>query len=108
MNIITLLLNLIKYTVEPPIKGHIGGYINSVVLSFVERLSSFGGSKYIRTTCIYRANNFGTLTFVLFRILCPYLRGSTIGGSTVCVKSDNYNTNSFMRRISTALLAMAS
>ena len=31
-------------TVEPPNKGHIGDNINSAVVSFVERLSSFGGS----------------------------------------------------------------
>ena len=34
---------------EPPNKGHIGDNINSAVVSFVERLSSFGGSKCIRT-----------------------------------------------------------
>ena len=32
-------------TVEPPNKGHIGDDINSAVLSFIERLSSFRGSK---------------------------------------------------------------
>ena len=31
-------------TVEPPNKGHIGGNINSAVLSFIERLFSFRGS----------------------------------------------------------------
>ena len=34
-------------TVEPPNKGHIGDYINSAVLSFMERLSSFRGSQHI-------------------------------------------------------------
>ena len=37
------------YTVEPPNKGHVGDNINSAVVSLVERLSSFGGSKCIRT-----------------------------------------------------------
>ena len=37
------------YTAEPPNKGHIGDNINSAVVSFVERLSSFGGQKCIKT-----------------------------------------------------------
>ena len=43
--------------VEAPNKGRVGDNINSTVVSFVERLSSF--------------------------ILCHYRGGSTIGGSTV-------------------------
>ena len=42
-------------TVEPLNKGHIGNNINSAVLSFVERLSSFGGSKYY-IRAIYKEN----------------------------------------------------
>ena len=34
---------------EPPNKGHIGDNINSAVLSFIERLSSFRGSKCTKT-----------------------------------------------------------
>ena len=37
------------YTVEPPHKGHVGNNINSAVLSFIERLSSFRGSKCTKT-----------------------------------------------------------
>ena len=33
-------------------KGHVGDDINSAVLTFVERLSSFRGSKCIRATII--------------------------------------------------------
>ena len=36
-------------TVEPPNKGHVGDNINSAVLSFIERLSSFRGSKCTKT-----------------------------------------------------------
>ena len=36
-------------TVEPPNKGHIGDNINSAVLSFIERLSSFRGFQRIKT-----------------------------------------------------------
>ena len=32
-------------TVEPPNNGHVGDNINSAVLSFIEKLSSFRGSK---------------------------------------------------------------
>ena len=46
-------------TVESPNKGHVGDNINSAILSFLERLSSFGGSNYIRQI-------FGTLD------LCPF------------------------------------
>ena len=35
--------------VEPPNKGHVGDNINSAVLSFIERLSSFRGSKCTKT-----------------------------------------------------------
>ena len=55
---------LASITVEPLNKGHIGDNINSAVVSFVERLSSFGGSKCIRTT---GKQFFGTLTYVLCR-----------------------------------------
>ena len=55
-------------------------------MSFVERLSSFGGSKCIRTI---GKQIFGTLTCVLCIeksiILCPYLGGSTVGSSTVFI-----------------------
>ena len=34
---------------EPPNKGHIGDNINSAVLSFIERLSSFRDSKCTKT-----------------------------------------------------------
>ena len=36
-------------TVEPPNKGHVGDSINSVVLSFIEGLSSSRGSKCTKT-----------------------------------------------------------
>ena len=36
-------------TVEPPNKGQVGDNINSAVLSFIERLSSFRGSKCTKT-----------------------------------------------------------
>ena len=39
----------IVYTVEPLNKGHVGDNVNSAVLSFVERLSSFRGSKCTKT-----------------------------------------------------------
>ena len=42
------LLNDNMITVEPPNKGHVGDNINSAVVSFVERLSSFGGSECFR------------------------------------------------------------
>ena len=37
-----------KCTVKPLNKGHIGDNINSAVLSFIERLSSFRGSQCIK------------------------------------------------------------
>ena len=37
--------SLLVYTVEPLNKGHVGDNTNSAVLSFIERLSSFRGSK---------------------------------------------------------------
>ena len=49
------------YTVEPPNKGHIGDNINSAVLSFIERLSYFRGSKTIGHVI------FGTSNSVLCR-----------------------------------------
>ena len=72
---------------KPPNKGHVGDNINSVVLFFVERLSSFGGSKCIR---FYKETFFGArpVSFVERSIIiCPYLGGSTIGGSTVRVQA---------------------
>ena len=51
---------------EPPNKGHVGDNINSAVLSFIERLSSFRGSQCIKTI-----------------IKCPYFGESTIRGSIV-------------------------
>ena len=50
-----VLKDLQLYTVEPPNKGHFGDNINSAVVSFVERSI----------------------------ILCPFVGGSTFGGSTV-------------------------
>ena len=50
--------------VESLTKGHVGGNTNSDVLSFVERLSSFGGSICVRT--IWKII-FGTSTSVLCR-----------------------------------------
>ena len=63
---------------EPPNKGHVGDNINSAVLSSIERLSSFRGSKCTKT--IGNAI-FGTSSSVLYREV--YFGGSTIGGSTV-------------------------
>ena len=63
---------------EPPNKGHVEDDINSGVLSFVERLSSFRGSKCIRT--IGKTIS-GTSTCVLVDksiILCSYLGGSKV------------------------------
>ena len=81
---VRLLLN--SYTVEPPNKGHFGDNINSAVLSLYRGCPYFGGSKCIRTI---GKQIFGILNCVLCIersiILCPYLRGSTIGGSTVCI-----------------------
>ena len=68
---------------EPPNKGHVGDNINSAVLSFIERLSSFRGSKCTKTIghVIFGTS---TASFVQrFIIQCPYFGGSTIGGSTV-------------------------
>ena len=54
-------------SVEPPNKGHVGNNINSesAVLSFIEKLSSFRGSKC--TKSIRRACNCGTSNSVLCR-----------------------------------------
>ena len=52
------------YTVVPSNKGHIGDGINSAVLSFIERLSSFRGSK---CTKIIGHVIFGTSNSVLCR-----------------------------------------
>ena len=50
--------------VKPPNKGHVGDDINSAVLSFIERLSSFRGSQCIKTIGHVI---FGTLNSVLCR-----------------------------------------
>ena len=68
------------YTVKPLNKGHVGGNINSLVLSFVERLSSFWRwSMYSN----YKEGNFlGPRAASIVQrsfILCPFLGGSTIG-----------------------------
>ena len=68
---------------EPPNKGHVGDNINSAVLFFIERLSSFRGSKCTKAIghVILRPR---TVSFVeRFIIQCPYFGGSTTGGSTV-------------------------
>ena len=51
-------------TVEPPNERHIGDNINSAVLSFIERLSSFRGSQCIKTIGHVI---FGTLSSALCR-----------------------------------------
>ena len=62
--LIACLLTFQYNTVEPPNKEHVGDNINSAVLSFIERLSSFRGSKCTNTIghC-----NFGTSNSVLYR-----------------------------------------
>ena len=65
---------------EPLNKGHVGDNINSATLSFIERLSSFRGSKCTKTI----GHGPRTVSFVeRFIIQCPYFEGFTIGGSTV-------------------------
>ena len=49
---------------EPPNKGHVGGNIDSAILSFIERLFSFRGSK---CTKIIGHVIFGTSNSVLCR-----------------------------------------
>ena len=49
-------------TVEPLNKGHVGDNINSAILSFVETLFPFGGSRCIR---VIGKTLFGALTCVL-------------------------------------------
>ena len=66
----TALIALHVYTVEPPNKGHVGDNINSAVVSFVERLSSFGCSKCIGKQIL------GTFFVEGSNILCPYFGGS--------------------------------
>ena len=61
-------------------KGHVGDKINSAVLSFVERLYSFGGSKCIRAI---GGNTLGFLPCVLCREVHYTVTLSTIGGSTI-------------------------
>ena len=72
------------YTVEPPNKGHIGVNVNSLVLSFVERLSS---SQRLQ---IYRESEYlGPRAVTLverFIVDCPYLGGSLIRYSTVYIQ----------------------
>ena len=66
-------------TVEPLNKGHFGDNINSLVLSFVERLSS--------SRRLYLGSQ--AVSLVERSIIhCPYLRGSTIGGFTVYTNID--------------------
>ena len=71
-------------TVEPLNRGHVGDNINSAILSFIERLSSFRGSQ-----CPIGKIIFGTSNSVLCREVyytqCPYFGGSTIRGSTVFI-----------------------
>jgi len=65
-------------------QGHFGNNINSAVVSFVERLSF---SRRFKMYWIYRETNYSGPWKVSFversNILCPYLRGSTIGGFTI-------------------------
>ena len=71
----------IHITVEPPNKGHFGTTLRIYILS--SRLPSLGGQKCIRTiqTTILGPQ---VLSLVqIFITLCPCLRESTIGGSTV-------------------------
>ena len=70
-------------------------YIKSVVLSFVERLSSFRGSQCIETIpgigrIIFLGLCDRTVSFIEMSIIlpvCPYLRVSTIRGPTVYTTS---------------------
>ncbi len=47
---------LVRYTVEPPSKGHFGTNINSGHLSFIEKLSLFGGTIHYAS---HKKLNFG-------------------------------------------------
>ena len=63
------------YIVEPPNKGHFGDNINSAVLSFIERLSSFSGSKCTKTIGHVILGP-QTVSFIeRFIIQCPYSEG---------------------------------
>ena len=79
-----VMISLRASTVEPPNKGYIGDNINSDVLSFIERLSSFRASK-----CAKSMGHviFGTPNGILCREVyysVPILEGPcTIRGSTV-------------------------
>ena len=70
---------------EPPNKRHVGDNINSAVLSFIERLSSFRGSECTKPIghVIFGTSNSLLCREVLIIIKCPHFGGSTIGGSTV-------------------------
>ena len=68
---------------EPLNKGHVEDNINSAILSFIERLSSFRGSKCTKIIG-HTILGLRTVSYVeRFIIQCPYFGGSTIGGSTV-------------------------
>ena len=77
---------IVTCTVEPLNKGHIGDNINSAVVSFVERLSSLRRFKmYYDYTCIGKQISCPVSFIERSIILCPYLGGSTIRGSTVFI-----------------------
>ena len=80
----SFLLWLGVYTVEPLNKGHVGDNINSAVLSFIERLSSFRGSKFTREWNFWDFEQCPFKFVERFIILqCLYFGGSTVGDSTV-------------------------
>ena len=82
------LAKIVGSTVKPPNKGHIGDNINSAVLSLIERLSSFRGSRCIKTIG-HVILGLRAVSFVeRFIIQCPYFGGSTIRGSTVYVLNE--------------------
>ena len=73
-------------TVETPNKGPVvnnNNIMNSAVLSFIERLSSFRGSRCIVRTIIFLDIKPCPLYIERCVMLCPYLRVSSIGSSTV-------------------------
>ena len=67
-------------TVGPPNKGHVGDNINSLVMSFVERLSSSQRFSIYRN---YRERDIKQCSYncrEVFFLLYPCLIGSLIGG----------------------------
>ena len=86
----TVLVHPIFYsdiiTVEPPNKGHVGDNINSAVLSFIERLSSFRGSKCTKTIghVIFGTSN-SVLCREVYYTVSLFRRVHYIGGSTVYI-----------------------